>query len=32
MNKYFMANPIMQKLTMARINMNEIIMANFFKY
>jgi hypothetical protein len=27
MNKYFMAKPIMHKL-MAKINMNEIIMAN----
>jgi hypothetical protein len=29
MDKYFMAkNPIMQKLIMVKINMNEIIMAN----
>jgi hypothetical protein len=28
MNKYFMENPIMKKLIMAKINMDEIIMAN----
>jgi hypothetical protein len=27
MNKYFMAKPIVKKLNMAKINMNEIIMA-----
>jgi hypothetical protein len=27
MNKYFMAKPIMQKSSMVKINMNEVIMA-----
>jgi hypothetical protein len=27
MNKYFTTKPIMQKIIMAKINMNEIIMA-----
>jgi hypothetical protein len=27
MNRYFMANPIMKKFIMIKINMNEIIMA-----
>jgi hypothetical protein len=27
MNKYFMAKPILQNLIIAKINMNEVIMA-----